>query len=525
MKILIVDDETILRERILSVLKNSGLPFSAFLTAENAFDAVELVNREQPEIVLTDIRMPQKSGLELAQYIHETAPETVVILITGYSEFEYARTALQNNVFDYLLKPVETERLVSVVLAAQRQIETRDKHNRLFRVFKEHFASNLDSIRKQWIENLLFRTGAARDADRQCGLYGVALSRYRLVAISCSTAIDNSKLEGEYYCTHLVEAYIAEHRPGAVTYVFGSLVFLLWAVTADDLFDDTESLLGFLRDLHAYVRRNFLGMLSAGVSRVSDTLANIQSLRHQTSTCLEYLRDQGRREFLLYEDIMDADSARWEAEGHIEALTAALGSGSTEQALRLLDGMLAEARAESPENLYSICLLIVSGVSFVLRDCCPGAEDTASLVSPLLVELGTDTERGLTALRGFVERIGNAVAGERNARTNALVEAVRAYISAMYKEPVGLAECARHIGRNPSYISRLVREHTGKSFTQLLTDKRMAEAKRLLKETNLKIGEIAERTGYTNVRYFTRVFKAAAGMSANDYRNFSTVFQ
>ena len=74
------------------------------------------------------------------------------------------------------------------------------------------------------------------------------------------------------------------------------------------------------------------------------------------------------------------------------------------------------------------------------------------------------------------------------------------------------------MGRNPSYVSRLIKEYTGKNFTQLLTDKRIHEAKHLLKDTSLKVGEIAERVGYVNVRYFNRVFKATMNMSANDYR-------
>ena len=80
------------------------------------------------------------------------------------------------------------------------------------------------------------------------------------------------------------------------------------------------------------------------------------------------------------------------------------------------------------------------------------------------------------------------------------------------------------MGRNASYISRLIRECTGTSFTQILTDKRMQEAKKLLKETNLKVNEIAERTGYMNVRYFTRIFKAAMNMSPSDYRSLSAAF-
>ena len=131
MKLLIVDDEALLRERILSVLKASGLLIHTYLTAENAFDAIGIIECEQPEIVITDIRMPSKSGLELAAHIHANYPKILVILVTGYSDFEYARAAIRNNVFEYLLKPIESENLISVVLRAQKKIETDEKHDRL----------------------------------------------------------------------------------------------------------------------------------------------------------------------------------------------------------------------------------------------------------------------------------------------------------------------------------------------------------------------------------------------------------
>lgn len=109
MKILVVDDEHILRTRLKSVLEQSGLPLSAVFTAENALNAIECIEKEQPQIVITDIRMPIMSGLELATHIHTHYPQIKVILVTGYSDFEYARTAIQNNVFEYLLKPIDSE--------------------------------------------------------------------------------------------------------------------------------------------------------------------------------------------------------------------------------------------------------------------------------------------------------------------------------------------------------------------------------------------------------------------------------
>lgn len=525
MKLLIVDDEAILRDRILAVLQGSGLLIHTYYTAENAFDAIRIIDAEHPEIIITDIRMPSKSGLEIAAYVHEKYPQSLVILVTGYSDFEYARTAIQNNVFEYLLKPVESEKLISVVLRAQKQIEMQEKHDRLFGVFKEHFANNLQSIRKQYIENLLFRSGTAQDADLQREIYDLRFEKYRLVAIRCSTAMDSVKLESEYFCTHLVEEYIQNALPNAITYVFGNLVFMIWEVRKEDIYDDNEALLGFLRDLHAYVRRNILGMLSAGISQTSSTLTNIQALRHQTSECLEYMQDNGRREFLLYEDILTADTARWEIEAQVEALISEINAGNISISLQSFDRILADVRRNQPDYLSSACLLIVSRICLTLREYQSDTPDMPGQVIPILARLDSHTEEGITMLRSWIESVCTLVADAHRDRTNTLVNAIREYINSHYSEPIGLAEASRFVGRNPSYISRLVREHTGKSFTQLLTDKRMHEAKRLLKETNLKIAEISERIGYTNVRYFTRVFKATTNMSANDYRAFSATFE
>ena len=523
MKILIVDDESLLRDRILTVLKNSDLPIHTYLTADNAFDAIDLVGSEQPELVISDIRMPSKSGLELAAYIHTHCPQTLVILLTGYSEFEYAQSAIQSHVFEYLLKPIESEKLISVVRHAMKKIETAEKQERLFHVFKNHFSKNFQSIRRQYVENLLFSNNT-QDADLNRDTYELNFDRYRLIAISCSTATDNAKLESEYYCTHLVEKYVHNANSKTVTYVFGNLVFMIWEVTRPDIFDDNEALFNFLQNLHTYVRRNFLGMLSAGISQVSDTLTNIQLLRHQTSECLEYMRDNGKRDFLLYEDILSTDTTRWEIESQVENLASEISAGNTDAALQTFDRILHHVQEEQSDYLYSACLLIISRICFTMREYKSDTTDLPRLVSPILVKLDHETAEGVVELRTWIEYACSLVVDARQDRVNALVTSVCDYINANYQNPIGLAEASRHVGRNPSYISRLVREYTGKSFTQLLTDKRISEAKLLLSETNLKITEIAERVGYTNVNYFTKVFKAATNMTANDYRNFTMTF-
>lgn len=107
--------------RLKSVLEQSGLPLSAVFTAENALNAIECIEKEQPQIVITDIRMPIMSGLELATHIHTHYPQIKVILVTGYSDFEYARTAIQNNVFEYPFKAHRFRKSVAVILRRKKR--------------------------------------------------------------------------------------------------------------------------------------------------------------------------------------------------------------------------------------------------------------------------------------------------------------------------------------------------------------------------------------------------------------------
>ena len=100
MTILIVDDEKLLREKIRGVLESSSLSIDKLYLAENAIEAIRIIDEKCPDIILSDIRMPLKSGLDLAAYVNEKRPHTPVILITGYSDFEYAQAAIKNRVFD-----------------------------------------------------------------------------------------------------------------------------------------------------------------------------------------------------------------------------------------------------------------------------------------------------------------------------------------------------------------------------------------------------------------------------------------
>lgn len=98
------------------------------------------------------------------------------------------------------------------------------------------------------------------------------------------------------------------------------------------------------------------------------------------------------------------------------------------------------------------------------------------------------------------------------------------YIKSNYNQSISLTSVSEYVQRNPSYVSRLIRQHTGKNFTMILTEKRVEASKRLLKETDKKITDISDLVGYPNQRYFNRVFSSYVGMAPNDYRKITQTF-
>ena len=145
MKILIVDDEEIQRRKLARLISESSISFSDILCAPDVPGAIEIIESQHPSIVLSDIRMPVKDGLELTQYIQESYPEILVILVTGYSEFEYAQAAIRYNVFDYILKPIDPESTLSCIRHATAKLESIKRRENNYKVLQNYFNENVST--------------------------------------------------------------------------------------------------------------------------------------------------------------------------------------------------------------------------------------------------------------------------------------------------------------------------------------------------------------------------------------------
>ena len=158
MKVVIIDDEPLISDKLKRIME-TGLrgmhTVCAFTDAQTALDYIE---QEKPGVILTDIRMPGITGIDLAKQINQMDYGAKIVFLTGYAEFEYARYGIEYKVFDYLLKPVDEQEAIKCLNRAISAFHAEQKHTEMYQIFQDYFVKNQELIRQQFVEKLFFST-------------------------------------------------------------------------------------------------------------------------------------------------------------------------------------------------------------------------------------------------------------------------------------------------------------------------------------------------------------------------------
>lgn len=175
-KVLLVDDEFLTRDAIAKNTPWEEGGFTLVGTAENGKIAIELLEKERPDLVLTDICMPVMDGLALSAYIHEHHPEIRVIIISGYDDFDYAKQALKYEVSDYILKPITSSELVEELQKVKKKIDTSLEQQMQVDRIKWEYEKNIPTLRSNFLTRLLEGSYLKNDITVQMAHLQIRLS-------------------------------------------------------------------------------------------------------------------------------------------------------------------------------------------------------------------------------------------------------------------------------------------------------------------------------------------------------------
>jgi two-component system response regulator YesN len=266
-KVLIADDEPKIRRGLRALLARSG-DLEVVAEAEDGEMAFEMAMRSEPDILLVDVRMPFRSGLDLIEGLNESLPGRVVIIVSGHDEFEYAKAAVKLQVFDYILKPVDANTFISVIERAKVELESRREAGKYAAWAREQLEKNLPVLRerflKDWVSGSLSRTEVLEGlAMLQIDLASPATLLAARFAERAGTGRSGGE-RGRGLAIVAIRTIIVESLPGAGVYVFE---------------DDTETVLALAP---GFAQEEILGILEDIERRATEQVFLVPSLATRT---------------------------------------------------------------------------------------------------------------------------------------------------------------------------------------------------------------------------------------------------
>ncbi len=470
-KTVVVDDEKIAREVVIKFILSLNLNFEITGGFANGADALEYIKSNDVDVVITDIKMPKMSGMELCKNICKLKPKCKIVILSGYGEFTYARQAIEYNVFNYILKPVDPDELADVLTRLEETLDeegiAEESENTGVLLEQEEFLLELIygiNFDINEVKNRMKDLKFPFDAENSEGkLVKITINDYEKF-INDRWTYGKDKLPvaiGNILKKEMPESYvypIVRHNDNIIFAVIGN------GVNSEEIRKMANDLLSL--DMNVETVLSF------------DNIANA----HKNMSLIKNIDN----EFEMIASYMNTGNGNT-ANIMLRRL-AAICLNAGEYSFRRYLGKLSEILdcGEEPEKIYE----------------------------------EIKNEYDLTDEKSTEDFIGTLIKRAESGRKKgdeALINKILKFIDNNYMNDISRDDAAQHVYLNATYFSRYFSAKTGISFSDYLLDLRMKKAMELL-EKNDKIYKIGESVGYKNNRNFLRTFKKYTGYTPSEYR-------
>lgn len=503
-----MEDEAPIRDGLEGILKKLNPVYQVVGKADNGREGLELIRRLRPDVIIVDIRMPDMDGLAMLKTLRKERLETKALIISAYSDFDYAREAMELGVLTYLLKPVRIGELKKALAGAEEELRQEERKNMFL---------SLENIVSSAMAGLMVDGEEAAKTLQQ--EYGIRVSENLSLYVVWL---------GEYYehykdIVYRILTEVSEHSRDFECVITSFRDRFHFSML---IYHKREE-----RDLESYFRDAVTPMLKTNTD-------NRAVCGWMDCGGLSELREAGKRLHELLDWNLTLDGRIMISENLIARLQVYPARYPPEMNVRLKQAVIKRDAGD-----FSVCL---AEFISIFRGRC---HDPKEMKENILVFLWTiiHTAREYMALEEtgmriqvILERVMNAFTweqveeilnqlfafvvkekGEKRGGFSLLVQKAKRLIEEYYNMQITLEEAARQLGVSPEYLSRQYKKETGLSFTEDLRRLKVEKVKTLLVGTTLNLTRIAALTGFSDPKYMSRVFKEEVGLLPADYRKIS----
>lgn len=521
-RVVIADDEDIIREGLKTFVDWNRLGYSVAGEAGDGNKAYELVREIDPHLVLTDIKMPFCTGIELMDRIRRHDRRIKIAVLSGYDEFDYATAAIEAGALGYLLKPIKFDKLHQLLLRVKDELDEE--------ALEQSRKNDADALlRQDLIRQLLEgKPSALREALPKARECGMPLAGKRcgilLAEIDDYVNLSNRYPKDEWDALQLELHRLAAEAFGGVGEVYGFPrdAGIAGFLIADESLDHRK-----LKEAAERFLRLAGDALSVGMTIGAGGIVSLETLRESYLTAARLLDRKfflGKNRVITEEDATghpnDSPAASpipetppWQS----ERLIALLQSRETSKVRDFVQSAFAGISSKNAAfDVYGRFVRFLA--DFVKKNALP----LPAHLKPFDYEHPPRIET-LEEILDEIVKIVTAIMGEMDSagfkRKNRPIEEVKQFIESRYADNLSLESAARHIHVHPMYLSKIFKKETGINFIEYLTEVRIAKAKQFLADDRLKIYEVSGKVGYHDPKHFSKVFKSAVGVTPYEYRN------
>ena len=521
MSLLIVDDEVIIADSLAEMLQEAFADCLVIYHCYCATDAKTLLENERVDIMLTDINMPETSGLDLHSWAAQRWPFIKVIYLTGYSDFQYARQALHQQAFDFVLKSDGDERITATV---QHAINALSEDAKQF-LRNPLFAQARPLYTRQLMDMLLYHPKLRTDLlARNLETWKIPLSVEKPVHLAlCIFRHTDAPL-------HIIMDAMLALSGQNLHLMLADMNKREIAVLAQGIGNDGSND-AFNRCLQTAQRlaeeqseRMTVALIDRPIAWEELALANMRILKQMNALC----PSPGE---ILYVSLFSASESA-------EAIAPRLGRKDILKHLREMNEYLLTGQSdlyrESEKALWALIQsdpniqhieAVFDMMKMILHTCADNFPEQNQLRIITLRQNGLrlqdypNTLAAFTDLQELSDLLLDLHGKRMDHRQQSVVSEVNSYIQAHLGEDLSLTRLAEETHFHPVYLSRIYKEHAGLSLSEYIAEQRLNTASQMLRDTKIQIQQIAQNTGFSSPGYFARFFRKRKGLSPQEYRN------
>ncbi|QUH29404.1 response regulator transcription factor [Vallitalea guaymasensis] len=522
-RIMLVDDEIWIRKSLTKMIKDTLLPLNVVCEAKNAKEALSLIDTYNPEIIITDMKMPESDGILLMDKIYSNYKYIKIIVVSGYSEYDYMKKAISINAVDYLLKPITIEDLsftlkkVISLIEEEKQITTN----------KELIQSNNRINREMFFQNLVSsRIVNIKDIELESKRLDIPMTFNSYSLILCAFKNLYKAAKDNYYgnielLIHDVEIMLQKYLNNNVSgYVFKTddrtRICILFHSS------DYTSIKDALNTFSSYINNNMDIKLIAGISLPFTQLTNLNTAYNQATEALYHNTVNLPVLYCLFNNIDKTKKDINICNEEIKILSRAIISKNISEIknnFSKIINMVSRNNNITLRDLHKLHLNLIVSIKEALIKIQILSLDK---ITPYLNIENTYKIISFTQFQecniNICNKIVEAITNDKSTDITEMKENIETYINEHYNEDISLVDIAFQYHFEPTYFSKLFKSSMKVGFTEYLISKRIENACKYLISTNLKINDISIMVGYENPRYFSQIFRKFTGYTPSQYR-------